>query len=390
MKVAIDGGFVVRQGAVAAAGRSEVRIGSSLTVSGSVRDEQGTALVGARVWFGELDAEGRTRHLRTDEEGRFSTAIRGGDGVPLTAWAEGYAATWRPVRVSVDDKRDFAITLSKGRELRYQLAGAATAVELAEVFVAPAAQVGAQLSRYPFFLQGLVGGAAIDATGRGLTAFLPERGELSLAVLHPLVAIQRHQEVELSRQREPCVVPLEFRPEWRVRLIDEAGAGIAGGRALLRPEARAVTASGGLRLLPPILDARGCHGATADAEGRMLLARPVAGDVLALRAAGYAGRDLTIGEELPEAVTLPRWQGGEPSIVLQPPIAGQVWRAEFDLSGGVTLDREPGADAVVSLPHAGRFDLVVITFHGEREVGRRVLENVVATGPVTIEPSKID
>ncbi|MCA8949575.1 MAG: carboxypeptidase regulatory-like domain-containing protein [Planctomycetes bacterium] len=389
--VATDGGELVRQVAVEAGETTELELRGLLAVTGRVRDVAGSPIAGARVWLGALDTDGRNVHLETDADGAFEAGVRSGGGVPLLAWAPGYAATGRTVQVEVDDRREFEITLEPGATLAVQIAGSATEPEIGEVLVAPTANRTAAVLRYPFFLQGLVGGAALDERGHAELTFLPAEGELALTVLHPLVAIGAHREARLGK-RDPCTVPLRFAPAWSGVLHDDSGVPIAGAEVLLRPEGRAVHTGGGLLLLPPPLAATGCYFAATAAGGGFTCALPRAGDVLALRARGHGGRDLKIGSEPPSAeeLWLPVWHGGEPVLRLAPPTPGAGWRAEFDLGGGTVIECEPGAIAVAALPYFGAFDVTVTTFAGDEQRGERRYERVVATGPIDLQPPPLE
>lgn len=390
VKIEIDGGFLVRQAAVATAGVTELGVGSTLAVTGTVQDAAGEPVAGARVWLGELDGDGRTRHLRTDERGVFETRVRAGDGVPLTVWAQGHAATWRPIDVQVDVGRHHAISLPPGGTLAVQLAGAAENVELAELVVAPAGARAAELSRYPFFLQEIVGGAAVNASGLGTVPFLPRHGAIAVHVLHPQVAIGRPHEVTLDGERTACVVQQQFAAAWSATLQNDAGEPLSGAAVVLRPAGRAISAGTGLDLLPPRLEARGCYFATTDAEGRFTCAAPRPGDVVSLRAPGHGGRDLEIAGDPPPALWLPAWVGGDLRLTVEPPAAGVAWRAEFAVADGVVVEAAPDEPAVIALPHPGLFDIVVTTFVGDEERGRADYAGVAATGPVVVPAPAVE
>ncbi len=390
VRVAIDGSFLVRQAVVdPAVGTAELLIGSELRITGTIRDATRQPVQDARVWLGQLESDGRTRHVRTDGEGRFEVSVRAGPGVPFVAWAEGHAAAWRAVTIGVDLDRDLEITLPAGGELTVQLAGQAVEVQRGQAFVTPAAAISAELASYPFFLQGLVGGIEFDARGRGRGTFLPQNGNVGVTLVHPLLAIGRNKEVELG-EREQCVVPVDFRPAWRTRVTDSGGVAVPAVEALLRPEGRRPAVVSRQRLLPPHVGAAGCYYAKADPDGALLIARPSAGDVLALRAPGFAGRDVVIRDALPEPITLHAWDGTEPALALQPPVTGRDWRAEFSLGEGVTIDLPAGEAAIVALPHAGRFAVEMITFVGEEERGREDLGEIVATGRTALQAPRIE
>ena len=72
-----------------------------------------------------------------------------------------------------------------------------------------------------------------------------------------------------------------------------------------------------------------------------------------------------------------------------PPAPAIAWRAESDLAGGIQAAIGPDQPWVVSLPHAGRFRVVVTTFVGDDVRGTTTLEDVQATGPFDLQAPRL-
>lgn len=385
---------VLRQVALAERELAEVRLGGLVEVAGMVRDAEGRPVPGASVWFGERLADGSWREVTTvetvdpedasREPGRFRAAVPAGDGVPLVVRKPGFATWWRPLQIA-SPMAPIDVVLQPACTLDVQLAGTATDLAQARLFVVPEAPIATELTTWPFFLQALTDGVAFDARGVASLGELPRAGTLRLVVRHPLAAMQRAITVVMKGERVRAVVPTTFdAATWSGRVVDADGAPLPGVELWTRLAATPLYAGAGQRLLPPHLDGAGLRIGRSGGDGAFALGA-VAGGVLSLRAHGRAGRDvpeasLTAGADL----VLPTWVGGEPEFTLQPPQRGQAWQVACDLGGG--LQAAVAADQVfrVSLPYAGRFDFVLTTKRGEQVVGSRTDRSVMVTGPIEL------
>lgn len=386
------GAFVLRQVAVDAAGPTRLLLGPRRLVHGTVVDASQQPVAGAQVSLGEYEASGAVRAVATDAEGHFELDTFAGDGVPLVVEAFGHASQWRSLQVLEQGENVRVVPLPEGGELEVQLAGEAREVEAARVFVVPLAALATEWVQFPFFLQVLGRGVAVQANGRATLRGLPRTGSIGVVVQHPGLPLLAPVEVRRATLRTPLLVPLRLQPTQSGRLVDAAGEPVAGALALLRPGGRAAPASGSLRMLPPGLDAQGCTLAYGAADGTLALAGSVdAGSVLSLRAPGYAGRDLPFTAALlAEPIVLPVWRGGEPSLRLLPPRAGVRWQSEWSLSGGLQLTHEAGASPTVALPRPGRFEVQVTTFVGSERKATVTLPAVDATGPLDVQAPPLD
>jgi hypothetical protein len=381
------GAFALRQVAVETAAPTRLVLGPRRLVRGTVVDARQQPIAGAQVALGEYDTSGAVRAVTTDAEGHFELDTWAGDGVPLVVEADGHASQWRSLQVLENGENLRVVPLPEGGELAVQLAGEARAVEAARVFVVPLASLATEWVQFPFFLQLLGRGTAVQANGRATLRGLPRTGSIGVVVQHPGLPLAAPVEARPGALRAPLLVPLSLQPLATGRLVDADGAPVAGALALLRPGGRAMPASGSLRMLPPGLDAQGCTLAYGAADGTLAMAgSAAAGSVLSLRAPGYAGRDLPFTAAwLTEPIVLPVWRGGEPSLRLLPPRAGGRWQSEWNLSGGLQLTHEAGASPTVALPQAGRFEVQVTTFVGSERKATVTLPAIDATGPIDVQ-----
>jgi hypothetical protein len=153
------------------------------------------------------------------------------------------------------------------------------------------------------------------------------------------------------------------------------------------PARASLAAVGSVRLLPPHLEVLGGCASRTDEQGAFALGGLAgAGSILSLRAHGCAGRDLVWADAGPGSrFVLAPWQGGEPSLRLLPPAAGAAWVAEADLAGGIRAALEKDEPWVVSLPHAGRFDVKLTVFSGTTQRASKTFHDVHATGVVELQ-----
>ncbi|HEX6813245.1 MAG TPA: carboxypeptidase-like regulatory domain-containing protein [Planctomycetota bacterium] len=365
---------------------SRTVVGARVTVRGRVHDAAQKPIAGARVWLGEQDAEGLPREALTDADGAFELDTPSGDGVPFVVGAETCATAWRVVSVAPPGP-DLQMIMQPGHALEVQLAVLGADLDQARLFVVPRATVTSELSQFPFFLQAITDGFAVDANGRGRIDGLPRTGQVGVVVRHAMAPGTSPHELALGG-KEPAIVPLELAAtRWSGQVVDPDGQALAGVSLWSLPARGRLDAAGSLRLLPPHLSVQGACPSRTDEQGAFVVGGlRGAGAVLSLRAPGRAGRDLVWADvAAAPRLVLPPWLGGEPSLRLLPPAAGVAWVAEADLAGGVRNTLEKDQPWLVSLPHAGRFDVRLTTFVGETERASETLHDVHATGLVELQ-----
>ncbi|MBL8724713.1 MAG: hypothetical protein JNK49_11740 [Planctomycetes bacterium] len=382
--VAIDAGAehrVLRVVAIDGPEPARVPLGGRALVRGVVHGPEGP-LADALVGLGEIDDAGELRCASTDAEGRFELDAPTGPGVPLVVRKQGFAAHGEVVDLMPRDDREREIRLGLAGTVVAQLASAAHDVALARLYaVPPAGGVASELLAYPWFLQTLRGGIAFDASGRAVLDDLPLGAAVGLVVVHPgtpiptpTVAVPqvRHRPVLLSVALG-AVVPraVQHAPDAAV-LLAQVPTADRNGRA-----------SG--RFLPAFLDAPGTILGWGDGAGQLLLpaALPARG-LLRLWASGHAGRELDLANLRAADFALPVWQGGgEPALVLSPPLPGLAWGSVWQLGAGFELQHAADTTATVALPRAGRYAVTLTTVWGGQRVAADLLE-VDATGPVAL------
>jgi len=365
---------------------SRTAVGARITTRGRIQDAAQKPIAGARVWLGEQDAEGKEREALTDAEGAFELDTPSGEGVPFVVRAPGYAAAWRPVVVALPGP-DLQMILQPGGVIEVQLAALGTHIDQARLFVVPTDKVTSELSQFPFFLQAMTDGAAVDDNGRGKVVDLPVSGKVGILVRHPMAPATAPHEVRLAGAFTSAIVPLKFlEPKRSGQVVDAAGRPMGGVSVWSLPARTSLAAVGSVRLLPPHLEVLGACATRTDEQGAFVVGGlPGAGWVLSLRAHGCAGRDLVWADVGPEPLVLAAWQGGEPSLRLLPPVAGEAWAAEADLAGGIRATLEKDQPWLVSLPHAGRFDVKLTVFSGTTQRASKTFHDVPATGVVELQ-----
>lgn len=379
---ALPDGQVLRQVALQD-GVTEVRFAARLLVHGTVRDGDGRPLGGAAVWFGEHDGDGKRREVVTDADGNYTAEVLAGDGVPFVATASGRAAQWRVVSVGVPPPRCDAL-LEAACVLDVQLAAQAVELSTARLFVVPTGQVGSALAQWPFFAQALTDGIPFDGNGRARVEDLPAGSTVGLLVRHPRAPLAAPRSVALRGGRVREIVPIEFGPTaWRGLVVDEAGEPLAGVLLWARDVSAQLDPGNSQRLLPPHLGLVGAFAASSGDDGAFVVgARAGPGSGLSLRALGRAGRDVPADVvEAGRPLVLPAWRGGAATLTVPPPRRGVAWVAHGYSGARALAADEPW---VAALPHEGIFAVGIAAFVSDREVGRVVHEQVVATGPVTV------
>ena len=382
--IEVGGNTLLRQVALVAGEVVKPTLGGPIVVSGSIRDRQGRPVIGASVWFGELLADGSRREVTTIEDGAFTAEVLAGSGVPFVVRKAGFAALWRPIQVTAPMGPCDAV-LQPACTLDVQLVGAAIEMQDARVFVLPQAPVASELTSWPFFQQALQDGYALDERGRASIPELPHAGTLGVVVRHPHSRQREAVAAPLKGDRARVQVPMQFAKEgWDGRIVGQDGEPLGGVAMWSRQLRNSIAPGGSQRLLPPHLEAVGTYASRSRADGTFAIAADPGG-VLSLRATGYAGRnvpvaDLGRGREL----VLPRWVGGEVQFTLLPPAPGVAWHASTNLSGALQADLAADEAWRVSLPHAGRYDLLVTTRLGDAVPAARSYSDVMVTGPIEV------
>ena len=371
-------------------------IGARVTVMGVVLDDQGQPLPGASVWFGERSADGVLRSFLTDELGAFEADVPAGAGVPFVVRAAGYASTWRAISAPVavvgggaSARSDaLRVMLEPSRTIHLQVAGRAVEIGRARAFVLPAVEaVSSGVSQWPFFVQALDDGYAIDADGRAVISGLPQRGSVRLVVRHPMAALRSPVLVELSATRTPVTVPLTFGgPIQRGRVVDEGGRAVQAAWLFGRRPGQPLRGSWSTRFLPPYADLRGLRVARPGDNGAFAIGTSAAAaGELAIRAPGFAGRDVPLDTGMQAEIVLARWRGGDASLVVAAPAVGVAWRLVSDLGGGVEVACDADEPGVLALPHCGRF-AVDARFEGDDAAPvERGWPSLAVTGPVEVD-----
>lgn len=359
----------------------ELSVGARVLVRGAVTDEQQQPVPGASVWFGEVEAGGAERRFPVDVEGAFEADVPMGGGVPFVVRAPGFASTWRVLSV---DRHPTALreTLRPASVLRVQLAGMAVEIERARVFVLPARDgVSSEVAQWPFFAQLRSDGYAVDARGEAVIRDLPGRGAIEVVVRHPLAALAAPTTVTLSAEPQRATARISFGARVvRGAVVGEDGAAVEDAWLFSRVAGRPLAGPPSARLLPPHLSMRGGFVARVGAGGDFSVGAPDDDDAqVAVRARGYAGRDLSVDVVEQGAVVLPRWQGGDASLRVAPPVPGEPWRLVSDLGDGVSALVAADEWGHLALPRCGRFEVV---WRVELP-GRAPLEFALPSLPVT-------
>lgn len=381
LAVEVPGGQVLRQLAVSPTTSAMARIGARIVLRGRVADAAQQPIKQAEVWFGELAADGSQRVVSVDETGAFEVDVSAGDGVPFVVRAPGFASTWRTITVD-PQAQPLLEVLRPATSLSVQLAVRADELSRARAFVVPLGRVSTGVSQWPFFLQCLSGGYALDEAGQVRIDDLPQHGEVGVVVRHPLAPTTRPVKAKLAEQLVRVIVPVTFAASRLLgAVVDDYGNVITSASVWVRSPEQQLGSSPSMRLLPPHLDLHGaCFDAT-DTGGQFVIG--VAEEqqlVLSVRAKGHAGRDLSPRSLANAAVVLPTWIGGEPSLRILPPLAGELWRVSINLGGGINAACAADDALLVSLPHSGRFSIEMTVTVAGKQLGERVVKEVMVTG----------
>lgn len=360
-------------------------IGARVVLRGRILDGAQQPIGGASVWLGERLADGSRREFATDDEGAFEGDVPGGAGVPMVVRADGYASTWRTLTIGTATTPITERLLPAGK-LSVQLAARADGLEAVRVFVTPKAPVSTGLSQWPFFLQCLSGGYAVDERGQATIDDLPQHGTVGVVVSHPFAESGAAVVAKLAEAPARATVPITFSGGRQMGVVvGPDGLGIAASLWLRAPNQR-LQGSVSSRLLPPHIDLRGVCSAQAASDGRFEIGLlEDANPVLSVRAPGFAGRDLDPQRFRNAEIVLPQWLPGDAALRIQPPVAGKVWRVSINLGEGLEENCKADQPFVVALPHAGIFDLEMVVDVGGKPVNQRLAKDLMITGPTDVE-----
>jgi len=376
---------LLRQVAVAPDGNQPARIGPRVVVRGSVVDAQKKPIAKAVVWFGELQADGSRREFVVDEEGAFEGEVPTGEGVPMVVRAGGFASKWRTIVVT-SDMQPLAAMLQPAAKVQIQLAGRAVEMDQARAFVVTSSKVSSSLSQWPFFAQCVSGGYPISELGQIEIDDLPQSGVVGVVIRHPFAPLVAPTDVKLGAKLVRATVPMRLGGSVLQGAVVDGEGDVVGGASLWAlPQRRRLAGGRSQRLLPPHLKDLGACYAQAGPQGFFKIGGIGEDEpVLTVRAHGHAGRNVPVNTIKNAPVVLPKWLGGDAALRIQPPVAGKVWRVSINLGDGI--DEACAADEpfVVSLPHAGAFDVeMVLRIDGE-QVGESDVKALMATGPVDL------
>lgn len=397
--VRIDGvgaGSVFRVLSVPAEGALHCALRADVELRGVVFDAHGKPAVGARLWAGSYDGEGRPLEVMTDDEGKFCIYERvGGEGIPLVVRAADHASQYRLVSLTdASLSAELRISLEHARPLTVRLAAAIDDPTLARLDLLPVSST-ASLKQYPFFLAALGAFATVDSDDGGALRIgdLPGHGVIGVRATHPHARTGKPVQVDLADARRAVVtVAFGAAQRWIESTVrDGEGRPVGGAHVVLRDHAnRAVPMRSGWVLPPSAHRAEPAAETTTNAAGAFAIVAPDTASRLDVTAAGHCGLRLEVGPGSVALgpVVLPSAAGlavGPPSLFLQPRSDGYRYLVR-GAHGNWT--RWTGTDAFeVALDEPALVDLTIrvepVTGDAEPEEFRLDAQPVV--GPVTVD-----
>ncbi len=208
-------------------GQWRTDLGRAEMLRGQVVDEAGNPIAKAALWLGGSEAQ-------TNDLGQFEVQdVPLGSLLPAVVQATGRASLYR--KLTPTQCREFlTFTLAKGGSLQVAVRVKDPEVDLSKgrLIVLPADQARTtDMLSYPFFMQGLTGGFALDNQGIVSLEGLPARGQVWLRLMHDdLRQLQdpRSGLMSLVRlaQQSMLELPAEKIPSSQGQVQDEAGVGI--------------------------------------------------------------------------------------------------------------------------------------------------------------------
>ncbi|MHC5063514.1 MAG: carboxypeptidase-like regulatory domain-containing protein [Planctomycetota bacterium] len=219
---------------------SQLELSGPVVLRGRVLDQNGAALIQARVWAGRSDAAGRLLWTDCDEDGSFELALdHGGAGIPIVAQAKGYASRYRVIPSQAAAKTLLDFNLEAAVRLEVQLAAILDDPLAGRLFLRPAAGE-TRLRDYPFFLHGLESGLALDDKARCRIEDLPGGVEVELVLSHAQAILPAPEKIRLTGRPKRYILQAPAAALIRGRVLDDEGDSVAGaslrclqGRALI-------------------------------------------------------------------------------------------------------------------------------------------------------------
>jgi hypothetical protein len=366
----------------------EVRWVDPVAVSGRVWQEDGSPLAGATIWCSGQEE-------RSDGEGRFRfPSASGGPGVPIAVEAPGWASQMRILDLESDAELEFR--LQRAARLRVQFASQATSSNVAQVFVLPGGERDSQSLQWPFFLQAVRGGAALGADGSATIDGLPRDVALRVLVVDPLAPCPEAARVQLRGELTQVTVQGLTVPSLRGRVLDEAGAPLAGAWVTAQPSPASIHEfQDDGWLLPPAAFLAGTAQARSAADGSFAVGRLHGRSGCTVRAAS-AGRaaatievkdrraDLTHDFVLPAAA--PAAPAGLPALRFHLPrgeCSVRVQRDGAPLTGWTAWG--PDAPFVVPLRVPVLADVTVTVDTGDGAPRTLTRRSLSVLGPVDVD-----
>ena len=109
---------------------------------------------------------------------------------------------------------------------------------------------------------------------------------------------------------------------------------------------------------------------------------------VAVRAPGFAGRDLSVAEVQRGPVALPAWRGGDAALQVAPPLAGSAWQLVTDLGEAAAVSVAADEPGFLALPACGRYAVTWRVELPRREPLEFALPSLAVTGPVELPTAK--
>ena len=383
--VDVPSGQLLRQVVQSQRSANVARIGSRIVVRGKVTDLEQQPIASAVVWFGELAADGSVRDFTADEAGEFEADVPAGQGVPMVVRAKGFASQWRTVQITAETG-PLSQVLQPAGTVQIQLATRALAMDKARAFVVSRGEVSSGVSQWPFFWQCVSGGYEVSPQGQVVMDDLPQLGAVGVVIRHPLASLAAPVKVKLGSKPVRATVPLRMGPQMLGVVVDDEGLPISEASVWTLLAGLRLDGPRSQRLFPPHLDVLGSCFSYTNAGGSYVIGLGEGHEpTLAVRARGYAGRDMPALQAQESEVVLPWWRGGDAALRILPPVDGEVWRVSINLGDGIEEVCAADEPFEIALPYAGSFAVAMLLHIDGEQRGSRDVRELMATGPVDLE-----
>lgn len=285
-----------------------VHLLGDVEVQGQVCDVDGRPLAGASLWVSGVEA-------KSGEDGSFAVVARGGEGLVAVARADGMVS--QAIGVAAAGARGLRFVMQPAGELRARVLGPLPKQQPARVLVAPAspAQTSDQ-AQYPFFLQALTGGVAVDARGIALLRDLPIGMSVQVGVTHPQLLASACPVVEVRARTIDLGVPVGLVESLHGRVLDGEGRACASAMVAAWPDVLGDDSprpAAGVQAVPPAAWRADLACARVAADGSFSLPRAALVLRVCAAAPARAAADLVVK---PEAAA-------ELALLLPPAVAAQ-------------------------------------------------------------------